>query len=84
MYLLSLCTLLGKIYVLYAGYGFSSGSFYIFARSGSTWTQQQKLIASDSVAYGYTGGGNTLAVSEAGNIAVAGSSAGPNFYTPLL
>jgi hypothetical protein len=39
----------------YAGYGANSGLFYIFARSGSTWTQQQKLIASDSVAYGGTG-----------------------------
>ena len=31
-------------------YGFSSGSAYIFIRSGSNWTQQAKLLASDGAA----------------------------------
>ena len=35
--------------------GSSSGSAYIFTRSGSTWTEQAKLTASDAVASDYFG-----------------------------
>ncbi len=35
--------------------GESSGSAYIFTRSGSTWTQQDKLLASDGASYDYFG-----------------------------
>jgi hypothetical protein len=31
--------------------GFNSGSVYVFTRSGTTWTEQQKLLASDGAAY---------------------------------
>ena len=31
------------------------GAVYIFARSGSTWTQRQKLVASDAATYKYFG-----------------------------
>ena len=34
----------------------SQGSAYVFVLSGSTWSQQQKLIAADGVAYDYFGG----------------------------
>jgi len=35
--------------------GLSSGSAYIFSRSGTTWTQQEKLLASDGTADDYFG-----------------------------
>jgi hypothetical protein len=35
--------------------GMSSGSAYVFVRSGSTWTQQAKLTASDAAASAYFG-----------------------------
>ena len=31
------------------------GAAYVFVRNGATWTQQQKLIASDGAAYDYFG-----------------------------
>jgi uncharacterized repeat protein (TIGR01451 family) len=31
--------------------GFEAGSAYVFVRSGTTWTQQQKLVASDGAAF---------------------------------
>jgi len=34
---------------------FRKGAAYIFTRSGSTWTQQQKLVASDAPEYKYFG-----------------------------
>lgn len=40
-----------------AGFNFSPGSAYVFVRSGNTWTQQQKLLASDGAAgdgFGYS------------------------------
>ena len=40
--------------------GSTSGSVYVFVRSGTTWTQQQKLVASDGVAYDEFGGSVTL------------------------
>jgi hypothetical protein len=36
-------------------YGTSSGSAYVFTRSGTTWTQQAKLHVSDGVPYGWFG-----------------------------
>jgi FG-GAP repeat/IPT/TIG domain len=60
------------------GLGMSShdvnGAVYVFTRSGSTWTQQAKLTASDSVsglrfgsAVSLSGDGNTLLVGARGN-----------------
>ncbi|KYF83107.1 hypothetical protein BE11_31175 [Sorangium cellulosum] len=49
--------------------GTSSGSAYVFVRSGSTWTQQQKLTASDGAATDFFG--NSVAIS--GDTIVAGS-----------
>lgn len=50
--------------------GTSQGAAYVFTRSGSTWTQQAKLTASDSEDYLFFGGGcsitgdgNTIAIS---------------------
>ena len=36
-------------------YGDASGSAYVFARNGTTWTQQAKLLASDGTAWYYFG-----------------------------
>jgi hypothetical protein len=47
----------------------SAGSAYIFVRSGSTWTQQQKLVASDRASSDFFG----YSVSISGDYAVAGS-----------
>jgi hypothetical protein len=38
--------------------GNESGSVYVFTRTGSTWTQQQKLVASDGAAGDYFGFGS--------------------------
>ena len=46
-----------------------SGSAYVFVRSGSTWTEQAKLTASDGAAYDYFG----LSVSVSGETAVVGA-----------
>jgi hypothetical protein len=48
--------------------GSASGSAYIFTRSGSTWTQQQKLVASDDTADDRFG--NSVAISKDGMYAV--------------
>lgn len=47
----------------------SAGSAYIFVRNGSTWTQVQKLVASDRAAYDYFG----VSVSISGNYALVGA-----------
>jgi len=39
-----------------------TGAAYVFTRSGTTWSQQQKLIASDDIAYDYFG--YSVALSE--------------------
>ena len=52
--------------------GSGSGSAYIFTRSGSTWTQQQKLVASDDAAGDYFG--SAVAISKDGMYAVIGAS----------
>lgn len=49
--------------------GFNSGSVYVFVRSGSTWTEQQKLSASDGAMDDYFG--NSVSVS--GDTVVVGS-----------
>jgi hypothetical protein len=45
------------------------GSAYIFVRSGTTWTQQQKLTASDAASNDYFG----ISVSVSGDYAVVGA-----------
>ncbi|GAI98768.1 unnamed protein product, partial [marine sediment metagenome] len=45
-----------------------SGSAYIFTRSGTNWTEEQKLLASDGVAYDYFG----CSVSIDGEYAIVG------------
>ena len=47
------------------------GSAYIYTRSGSTWTQQTKLIASDGVANDYFG--RSVSMSGDGNTAIVGA-----------
>jgi hypothetical protein len=41
-------------------YGDSSGSAYVFTRTGTTWTQQQKLLPSDGYTWDYFGYAVTL------------------------
>ena len=50
--------------------GSSSGSAYVFTRSGGVWTQQQKLTASDAAAYDYFG----WSVSVTGDTVAVGAS----------
>ena len=52
--------------------GSYEGAAYVFTRSGTTWTQQAKLIASDFEAWGVFG--VSVALSSDGNVAVIGSS----------
>jgi hypothetical protein len=52
--------------------GSISGSVYVFVRSGTTWSQQQKLVANDGVASGKFGdsvalNGDTLVVGASGD-----------------
>jgi len=49
--------------------GVNSGSAYVFIRTGTTWSQQQKLLASDGAAYDYFG----YSVSLDGNTALIGA-----------
>ena len=49
--------------------GSTSGSAYVFVRSGDNWTQQSKLIASDGAAGDWFG----LSVSISGDSAVVGA-----------
>jgi hypothetical protein len=51
--------------------GTSSGSAYVFTRSGSTWTQHQKLVASDDTTNDRFG--STVAISKDGMYAVIGA-----------
>jgi hypothetical protein len=48
--------------------GSSAGAAYIFTRSGSTWTEQQKLMASDAQADDYFG--QSCSISSDGNTCV--------------
>jgi len=49
--------------------GYSSGSAYIFKRNGTSWVQQQKLLASDGAAYDFFG----YSVSISGDFAIVGA-----------
>jgi hypothetical protein len=51
--------------------GGNSGSAYIFTRSGSTWTEQAKLVASDGAADDYFGW--AVSLSSDGNTALIGA-----------
>ena len=51
----------------------NNGYVYVFTRSGSIWTQQAKLSASDGAA-GDMFGGNSVALSNDGNTAAIGAS----------
>ncbi|MFH1155613.1 MAG: FG-GAP repeat protein [Pseudomonadota bacterium] len=50
--------------------GTNSGSAYVFKRSGTIWTQQAKLTASDAAAFDYFG----FSVSVSGDTAIIGST----------
>jgi hypothetical protein len=50
----------------------STGAAYIFTRSGSTWSQQAKLTASDAASNDYFG--YSVSISDDGNTAVVGAS----------
>ena len=59
--------------------GFSSGSAYVFVRSGVTWSQQQKLTASDAAAFASFGvsvavSADTVAVGAIGENSAAGAA----------
>jgi hypothetical protein len=57
-----------------------NGAAYVFTRSGSTWTQQAKLLASDKANQDYFG--NSVSISSDGNIALIGArgeTTSPNF-----
>ncbi|MBN2181659.1 MAG: hypothetical protein JW715_07075 [Sedimentisphaerales bacterium] len=51
--------------------GFKSGAAYVFRFDGSDWTQQAKLLASDGVELATFG--NSVAISENGNVALLGA-----------
>ncbi|MFC6723655.1 PKD domain-containing protein [Halobium palmae] len=51
--------------------GTDSGSAYVFTRSGSTWTQQAKLTASDGLDYEWFG--DSVSISGDGNTAIIGT-----------
>ena len=52
--------------------GSNAGSAYVFVRSGTTWTEQQKLLASDATTLNQLG----TDVCVAGDLAVVGASSG--------
>ena len=51
--------------------GGDAGSAYVFTRSGTTWSQQAKLVASDAAASQYFG--YSVSISDNGNTAIAGA-----------
>jgi hypothetical protein len=51
--------------------GTSAGAAYIFVRSGSTWTEQAKIQASDKQANDYFG--HSVSISSDGNTAIVGA-----------
>ncbi len=53
------------------GSGVDRGAAYILIRSGTTWTEQQKLTASDAADYDYFG--TSVSISEDGNTAIVGA-----------
>jgi len=66
--------------------GTDSGAAYIFTRSGSTWTQQAKLLASDGAASDYFGysvaiSGDTALVGAYGDDDMGATSGSAYFFT---
>ena len=55
--------------------GVSSGSAYVYRFNGSTWVQEQELLASDGAAYSFLGG----SVSVSGDVAVVGAYGDDDF-----
>jgi hypothetical protein len=55
----------------------SQGSAYIFTRSGSTWTQQQKIVASDAGVYDWFG--QSVSLTSDGNTALVGAPRDDNY-----
>jgi len=53
--------------------GADAGAAYIFTKSGSTWTQQAKLLASDAQASDYFGSAGAVSISNDGNTVIVGS-----------
>ena len=51
--------------------GSNAGSVYIFTRSGSTWSQQARMQASDNAANAYFG--NSTSISEDGDTVIVGA-----------
>jgi len=49
---------------------YAAGSAYVFLRSGSTWTEQQKIVASDRIADDYFG----CSVAISGNYIIVGAN----------
>ena len=66
---------------------FSVGAAYVFRRTGTTWSQEQKLTASDAANFRWFGqsvsiSGNTIAVGAFGDQAAGlGESGGAYFFT---
>ena len=61
----------GNIALVGAPYKSSTGAAYVFTRSGSTWTQQQKLLASDAATDDYFG--QTVSISSDGSTVIVGT-----------
>jgi hypothetical protein len=56
--------------------GNEAGAAYVFIRSGTTWTQQQKLVSTDIQAYDYLSGwspGDGLAINSDGDTIIVGA-----------
>src|SRR6185295_9812360 len=58
-----------RAYVDYNAGGVDAGAAYVFARSGTNWTEQQKLLASDAAASDWFG----YSVSVSGDTVVSGA-----------
>ena len=56
---------------IYQSFGSDEGSAYIFTRSGTTWTEQQKIKASDKAAGDVFG--SSVSISSDGNTAIVGA-----------
>lgn len=62
----------GTIALIGAYMAGGTGAVYVFTRQGSTWTQQQKLFASDKTANAYFG--ISVALNDSGDTALIGAS----------
>ena len=56
-----------------------AGAAYIFTRSGTTWTEQQKIQASDPGGVEYLG--KSVSISDDGNTAIASAQSGGYIFT---